>query len=59
MKELNENVEGVIKEWLAARGSPLLLKEVGLEGEVGVALVSSNKSFRTTSEKCFSRSLVW
>ena len=34
MKELNENVESAIREWLSSRGSALALKEVSLEGEV-------------------------
>jgi hypothetical protein len=34
MKELYEDLESVIREWLSSRGSPLVLKEVSLEGEV-------------------------
>ena len=34
MKELNEDLEWVMREWLSSRGSALVLKEVSLEGEV-------------------------
>lgn len=36
MKELSESVESDVREWLSGGGSSLALKEVSLEGEVGV-----------------------
>jgi hypothetical protein len=40
MKELNEAVEAGLQVWLIDQGSDLQLKEVSLEGEVSVDIVS-------------------
>lgn len=40
MKELNEAVEAGLQVWLIDQGCDLQLKEVSLEGEVRVAIVS-------------------
>jgi hypothetical protein len=37
MKELSEGVELEVREWLSARAVALAVKEVSLEGEVGVS----------------------